>query len=131
MSSPRCASGVTTMKMMSSTSITSMRGVMLMSDLAPPASGLKASWEWTIQRRCFFSPAGGFGVGGLGFAIGSALYLLLGDEGHFLDPRGPDQVHDLHDLGVREPLVGLQVDDPAPLGQVLQPLLHLVRQLRG
>ena len=35
MSRPFWASGVTTMKMISSTSITSMSGVMLMSDIAP------------------------------------------------------------------------------------------------
>ena len=36
MSYPRWASGVITMKMISSTSTTSTRGVMLMSDLVPP-----------------------------------------------------------------------------------------------
>src|SRR6185436_5932624 len=76
MSRPFWASGVTTMKMMSSTSITSMRGVMLMSDMAPLDPGRVASWEWTIQRRCLTLGAagvvttseGGAGSnGGLGF----------------------------------------------------------------
>ena len=49
MSRPFWASGVTTMKMMSSTSITSMRGVMLMSEVAPIAAGRVASWEWTAD----------------------------------------------------------------------------------
>ena len=51
MSSPFWAIGVTTMKMISSTSITSMSGVMLMSDLASTCAGRVASWEWTTQRR--------------------------------------------------------------------------------
>ncbi len=49
MSRPFWASGVTTMKMMSSTSITSMRGVMLMSEVAPSVAGRVASWEWTAD----------------------------------------------------------------------------------
>src|SRR5688500_1931176 len=53
MSMPFWVSGVTTMKMMSSTSITSMSGVMLMSDIVGLVLGWVASWEWTIHFRCF------------------------------------------------------------------------------
>ena len=50
MSRPFWASGVTTMKMMSSTSITSIKGVMLMSPMASLCSGRAASWEWRTER---------------------------------------------------------------------------------
>ena len=62
------------MKMMSRTSITSMSGVMLMSDMLSLCLGWVASWEWMIQRRCLFAggrtaagaPAGGSNIlGGL------------------------------------------------------------------
>src|SRR5260370_13747741 len=125
MSSPFWASGVTTMKMMSSTSITSMRGVMLMSDIAPECSGWVASCEWTIHLR-FFAPAWGCA---LALATALALHLLLGDERHFLGPRLPQEVHDLHNLRVRQALVRLEVDHPGPLGEVLEALLHLGEEL--
>jgi len=65
MSRPFCASGVTTMKMMRSTSITSMSGVMLMSATDSLCAGRKASWEWTID---FFLCPCGMGVSTRGTA---------------------------------------------------------------
>ena len=59
MSRPFWASGVTTMKMMRSTSITSMRGVMLMSEVAARVAGRVASWEWTTD---FFLWSTGLGA---------------------------------------------------------------------
>ena len=73
MSRPFWASGVTTMKMMSSTSITSMRGVMLMSDTASLCSGRKASWECTAD---FFLCPWGMGVSTRGTA-GRGLSVVL------------------------------------------------------
>src|SRR5215468_12309517 len=84
MSRPFWASGVTTMKMMRSTSITSMSGVMLMSAIEPRDEGFVASWLWMIQRRCL--------------AMALALHLSIRDEGDFLHPRLAAEVHDLHDL---------------------------------
>src|SRR6266508_3068461 len=125
MPSPFWASGVTTMKMMSKTSITSIRGVMLMSAIAPECSGWVASCECTIHLRFLCPPwAGAFAL-----ATGLALHLLLGDERHFLGPRLPQEVHDLHDLRVRKALVRLEVDHPGPLREVLEALLDLGEQL--
>src|SRR5436190_16115967 len=124
MSSPFWASGVTTMKMMSSTSITSIRGVMLMSAIAPECSGWVASCECTIHLRFLCPPwAGAFAL-----ATGLALHLLLGDERHFLGPRLPQEVHDLHDLRVRKALVRLEVDHPGPLREVLEAVLAIGEQ---
>src|SRR6266571_2887172 len=108
MSSPFWARGVTTMKMMSSTSITSIRGVMLMSAIAPECSGWVASCEWTIHLRFLCPPW----ACALALATGLALHLLLGDERHFLGPRLPQEVHDLHDrhhdrFGLVLPLLGV------------------------
>ena len=105
MSRPFWASGVTTMKMMSSTSITSMRGVMLMSAIAPDVAGWVASCEWTIQLRCL-----GAAGGGLGVAIALPLHLRLRRSGPLPPPPPRGRVHDLHDLRVGERLVRLQVD---------------------
>ena len=61
------------MKMMRSTSITSISGVMLMSDTASLCSGRKASWEWTID---FFLCPCGIGVSTRGTA-GRGLSVVL------------------------------------------------------
>src|SRR5688572_30678820 len=93
MSRPFCASGVTTMKMMSSTSMTSMSGVMLMSDMAPELAGRVASCECTtlLWRLGAFSA--------LGFLSAIALAPLdlgFGDQRDLLDAGLAAEVHHLH-----------------------------------
>src|SRR5713101_6820066 len=145
MSSPFWASGVTTMKMMSSTSITSMSGVMLMSPIASLDDGRVASCEWTMERFLWWPRGSGVsrkGTGALdsgvvlkgGFGlrgplISSARGPRLGDERDLFHARLAREVHDFHDLGVGQLLVGLEVDDLPALGQVLEALLELGDQV--
>src|SRR4029078_12433957 len=86
MSRPRCATGVSTMKMIKSTIITSMSGVMLMSAIELAAEGFAFRCECSTWR---FLPD-----------IVLAPHLRLGDEGHFFDAPVATGVHDLHHLRV-------------------------------
>src|SRR5882762_8980970 len=49
----------------------------------------------------------------------------LGDERDLFHARLAREVHDLHDLGIGEVLVCLEVDHLPALGQILEPLLEL------
>src|SRR5687768_7912492 len=140
MSMPFWVRGVTTMKMMSSTSITSMSGVMLMSDMLSLCLGWVASWEWMTHLRFLTTGArtapgvraGGSNMfGGLPYPapISLAPRPGFGDERDLFDAGFAEEVHDLHDLAVLELLVRLQVDDLLSFRQVLQALLDLGHQV--
>src|SRR5512143_2360511 len=120
MSRPICASGVTTMKMMSSTSITSMRGVMLMSAIAPDSALMCVL---SPRRRVFSISWWCLPWGSAVYVMALPLYLALGDERDFLDPRLAAEVHDLHHLGVGQRVVRLEVHHARALGEVLEALL--------
>src|SRR5688572_24590209 len=139
MSRPFCASGVTTMKMISSTSMTSIRGVMLISETASTCLGRDASCECTTQRRCFLATSGGAPFrGGSKFLGGfpnpaptlAPLRPRLGDERDLFHARLAQVVHHLHHLGVGQLGVRLEEDHLAALGRLVEPLLHLGHHLR-
>ena len=97
------------MKMIRSTSSTSMSGVTFMSALAcgisPVTTRLGA--EVLVSVRHYLPPAGA-----------PRLVLALGDQADVLDPRLAQVVHRLHDRRVRGVLVALDQHDA--LGLVLE-----------
>src|SRR3982074_1396601 len=102
-SRPFGVSGVMTMKMMISTSNTSIMGVMLMSALGPP----EPPTAIPIVNSLFFNSIslllgrrGGFGA---------LLLHLLGEQAQVVHTAGAHVVHNFHYLLVAGALVGLQI----------------------
>src|SRR5512142_3106937 len=99
------------MKMIRSTSTTSTSGVMLMSLLyspVPPA----------VMAIPIDSPGARL--------LGGSLLFLVGDQADVLEPRLLGHLHDVLDLAVLEPLVGLddQLGLRGALVELVQPLLE-------
>src|SRR6185503_4289748 len=94
MSYPICVSGVTTMKMISSTSSTSMSGVTFISQTWPPLPPT-------------FIPIGSLLASG---PVGPLAGLLLRDQTHRLEARVADRKHQLLDDPELQARVGLDDD---------------------
>src|SRR5689334_16703059 len=92
--------GVTTMKMIRSTSTTSTRGVMLIAELGRPAG-------WITRRRL-----------GLDMAL---LLELLDAEADPFRPRLAGDLHHPADVAVGQPVVALEEDLATRLGRELPP----------
>src|SRR3972149_363253 len=94
-SKPFWVSGVTTMKMMSSTNRTSMGGVTLMSEVGPPLFPVDIAISMcSFEIRSSSSP---------GFA--------LGDEADLVRPGVTTKVHDAKNVAVIQGLVSLEEKD--------------------
>src|SRR3990172_6165730 len=94
-SKPFWVSGVTTMKMMSSTNRTSMRGVTLMSELGPPLFPVDIAIS-----MCSFE-----------IRSSSAPGFFLGDEADLVRPGVTTEVHDAKNVAVLQSLVSLEEED--------------------
>src|SRR5262245_50892410 len=104
MSRPFCESGRAAMKMTSSTSSTSIIGVMFMS----PDTSSFLPMNTVSAPKCLWAA----------MSVASRLagpLLRIGDEAHVLDPRRPQLIHRLHHRAVLRVLVGLDEHDALAL----------------
>src|SRR5580698_10742722 len=115
-SSPFGVSGVITMKMISNTSSTSMRGVTLIFALWPPPA------LTPIPIRSPLLPAR------RRWRLGSS-FLLVGQQTQLVDSGGADVVHYRHHRSELGP--GISADEYALVKAVSQAVLHLLRKLIG